>query len=96
MPYAEPQIEWAGKRYVILKRSDGPVIVESEMVEEALRLGAEYYPLSDDPGYEGWVEMDESHFRKLEENKCLEQILAAISQGEGSEPSQQMQISCSL
>jgi hypothetical protein len=66
------------------------------MVEEALRQGAEYYALSNDPDYEGWVEMPESHFKKLEENECLEQILWAVNQGQCSKPSGQPGLSCSL
>ena len=51
---------------------------------------------SSNPDYEGWVEMPESHFKKLEENECLEQILEAVNQGEGFKQSQQQGISCSL
>ena len=96
MPYVEPRIDWAGKQYFILKKEDGPAIVEAERVEEALGQGAQYYPLANHPDYEGWVEIPESHFKKLEENECLNQIILALEQMECSEPSKKPEISCSL
>ena len=57
----------AGREYVVLRKGNRPIVVDTRHLEDALLRGAESYPVVCNHDYECWAEMPEKHYELLEE-----------------------------
>ena len=56
-----------GIEYVILRRDNRPLVVESTHLEEALLKGAESYPVVCNPDFDCWLEVPDDHYALIQE-----------------------------